>query len=81
MRELFRPDAHQQAMELANGPSQPLGAHSRDRFDSLRTTPLADRFAIAAGCAECLTKPYELADLIALVERYIGPAQPQTNTA
>ncbi|HEY8677441.1 MAG TPA: response regulator [Candidatus Dormibacteraeota bacterium] len=37
--------------------------------------------AIAAGCAECLTKPYELADLIALVERYIGPAQPQTNTA
>src|SRR6202022_3176019 len=31
--------------------------------------------AIAAGCAECLTKPYELDDLIALVERYIGPAE------
>jgi two-component system, cell cycle response regulator DivK len=37
--------------------------------------------AIAAGCAECLTKPYELADLLALVERYVGPAQPQTKTA
>ena len=34
--------------------------------------------AIAAGCAECLTKPYELGDLIALVERYLGPAQAQT---
>ena len=28
--------------------------------------------AIAAGCAECLTKPYEISDLVALVERYIG---------
>jgi CheY-like chemotaxis protein len=37
--------------------------------------------AIAAGCAECLTKPYEIADLVALVERYIGPAQPLTKTA
>jgi two-component system, cell cycle response regulator DivK len=37
--------------------------------------------AIAAGCAECLTKPYELAELLALVERYIGPAQPQSKTA
>jgi CheY-like chemotaxis protein len=37
--------------------------------------------AIAAGCAECLTKPYEIADLVALVERYIGPAQPLTRTA
>jgi CheY-like chemotaxis protein len=37
--------------------------------------------AVAAGCAECLTKPYELADLLALVERYVGPAQPQTKTA
>jgi CheY-like chemotaxis protein len=37
--------------------------------------------AIAAGCAECLTKPYEIADLVALVEHYIGPAQPLTKTA
>jgi len=37
--------------------------------------------AIAAGCAECLTKPYEIADLVALVGRYIGPAQPLTTTA
>ena len=37
--------------------------------------------ALAAGCAECLTKPYEIADLIALVERYIGPAEPQLKTA
>ena len=37
--------------------------------------------AIAAGCAECLTKPYELEELIALVERYVGPAQPQTKVA
>jgi two-component system cell cycle response regulator DivK len=37
--------------------------------------------ALAAGCAECLTKPYEIADLIALVERYLGPAEPQMKTA
>jgi CheY-like chemotaxis protein len=37
--------------------------------------------AIAAGCAECLTKPYELDELIALVERYLGPAQPHTKVA
>src|SRR5437868_12253277 len=37
--------------------------------------------AIAAGCAECLTKPYELDDLIALVERYVGPAQAQKKIA
>ncbi|HEY0493818.1 MAG TPA: response regulator [Candidatus Dormibacteraeota bacterium] len=37
--------------------------------------------AIAAGCSECLTKPYEIADLVALVERYVGPAQPLTRTA
>lgn len=29
--------------------------------------------ALAAGCSECLTKPYELSDLLAIVERYIGP--------
>ncbi|TMF58791.1 MAG: response regulator [Chloroflexi bacterium] len=29
--------------------------------------------ALAAGCVECLTKPYELADLVAIAERYAGP--------
>jgi two-component system cell cycle response regulator DivK len=37
--------------------------------------------ALAAGCTECLTKPYEIADLVALVERYVGPAQPDVKTA
>jgi len=37
--------------------------------------------AIAAGCAECLTKPYELEELIALVERYVGPAERQAKVA
>jgi len=37
--------------------------------------------AIAAGCAECLTKPYEIADLLALVERYVGPTEPLAKTA
>lgn len=37
--------------------------------------------AIAAGCAECVTKPYELEELIAVVERYIGPAQRQAKIA
>ncbi len=37
--------------------------------------------AIAAGCAECVTKPYELDELIAVVERYIGRAQDQAKIA
>jgi CheY-like chemotaxis protein len=37
--------------------------------------------AIAAGCAECVTKPYELEELVAVVQRYIGPAQPKTKAA
>ena len=37
--------------------------------------------AIAAGCKECLTKPYEIGDLLALVERYVGPAQPDAKSA
>jgi two-component system cell cycle response regulator DivK len=37
--------------------------------------------AIAAGCAECVTKPYELDELIAVVERYIGPAKAQKKVA
>ena len=37
--------------------------------------------AIAAGCAECVTKPYELEELISVVERYIGPATRQEKIA
>jgi two-component system cell cycle response regulator DivK len=37
--------------------------------------------AIAAGCAECVTKPYELDELVAVVERYIGPAKAQKKVA
>jgi CheY-like chemotaxis protein len=37
--------------------------------------------AIAAGCTECLTKPYEISELLALVERYLGPAQPEAQSA
>jgi CheY-like chemotaxis protein len=37
--------------------------------------------AIAAGCAECVTKPYELEELIAVVQHYIGPAQPKAKVA
>jgi len=37
--------------------------------------------AIAAGCAECVTKPYELEELIAVVEHYIGPAQSKSKVA
>jgi CheY-like chemotaxis protein len=37
--------------------------------------------AIEAGCAECVTKPYELEELISVVERYIGPAQRQAKIA
>jgi CheY-like chemotaxis protein len=35
--------------------------------------------ALAAGCVDCLTKPYELADLVAIAERYAGlPDLPKT---
>ena len=37
--------------------------------------------AIAAGCAECVTKPYELEELVSVVERYIGPAQREAKIA
>jgi CheY-like chemotaxis protein len=37
--------------------------------------------AIAAGCAECVTKPYELEELITVVERYVGPAQQRAKVA
>jgi CheY-like chemotaxis protein len=33
--------------------------------------------ALAAGCAECLTKPYEIDELVALVQRYLGSAGSQ----
>jgi CheY-like chemotaxis protein len=28
--------------------------------------------ALNAGCSECLTKPYEISELLALVGRYLG---------
>ena len=34
--------------------------------------------ALAAGCSECLTKPYEIVELLRLVERYLGPAHAQS---
>jgi two-component system, cell cycle response regulator DivK len=34
--------------------------------------------ALAAGCSECLTKPYEIVELVRLVERYLGPAHAQS---
>ncbi len=37
--------------------------------------------AIAAGCAECVTKPYELEELVSVVERYIGPARREAKIA
>jgi CheY-like chemotaxis protein len=58
--------------ELADIPVVAITAHAM----------VGDReAAIAAGCAECLTKPYEIADLLALVEHYIGPALPLARTA
>ena len=37
--------------------------------------------ALAAGCAECLTKPYEMSELLGLVERYVGPPEPRAQSA
>jgi len=31
--------------------------------------------ALAAGCNECLTKPYEIDELVALCQRYVGTDQ------
>ncbi len=31
--------------------------------------------ALAAGCNECLTKPYEIDELVALCQRYLGADQ------
>ena len=33
--------------------------------------------AMEAGCIDCLTKPYDLSDLLAIVERYVGPPSAQ----
>jgi two-component system, cell cycle response regulator DivK len=33
--------------------------------------------ALAAGCAECVTKPYEIDELVALAQRYLGSAGSQ----
>jgi CheY-like chemotaxis protein len=30
--------------------------------------------ALAAGCSECLTKPYEIDELVALCARYVDPS-------
>lgn len=37
--------------------------------------------ALEAGCDECLTKPYEINELIAMVERFIGPATVEKKSA
>lgn len=37
--------------------------------------------ALAAGCVECLTKPYEIAELVAVAQRYIRPGEQQRKTA
>ena len=37
--------------------------------------------ALQAGCDECLTKPYEINDLISMVERFIGPAVAEKKSA
>jgi len=34
--------------------------------------------ALAAGCSECLIKPYEIVDLVRVVERFVGPAHAQS---
>ena len=49
---------------LANIPVVAITAHAM----------VGDReSALASGCAECLTKPYELAELVAIAKRYAGP--------
>ncbi len=49
--------------ELASIPVVAMTAHAM----------VGDReTALAAGCAECLTKPYQISELVALVGRYLG---------
>jgi CheY-like chemotaxis protein len=37
--------------------------------------------ALEAGCDECLTKPYEIEELVTMVARFIGPAATQKKSA
>jgi two-component system, cell cycle response regulator DivK len=37
--------------------------------------------ALEAGCDECLTKPYEINELITIVARFIGPATAEKKSA
>jgi len=37
--------------------------------------------ALEAGCDDCLTKPYEMNELITIVARFIGPAAIETKSA
>jgi CheY-like chemotaxis protein len=55
--------------ELASIPVVAMTAHAM----------VGDReTALAAGCAECLTKPYQISELVALVNRYLGLDQAKT---
>ncbi len=37
--------------------------------------------ALEAGCDDCLTKPYEIEELVAMVARFIGPATTEQKSA
>ena len=37
--------------------------------------------ALEAGCDECLTKPYEIEELVSMVARFIGPAAGEAKSA
>jgi CheY-like chemotaxis protein len=37
--------------------------------------------ALEAGCDECLTKPYEIEELVTMVARFIGPATAEAKSA
>lgn len=37
--------------------------------------------ALEAGCDDCLTKPYEIDQLVSMVARFIGPATPEQKSA
>jgi CheY-like chemotaxis protein len=37
--------------------------------------------ALEAGCDDCLTKPYEIEELITMVARFIGPATTEAKSA
>jgi CheY-like chemotaxis protein len=37
--------------------------------------------ALEAGCDDCLTKPYEIEELVTMVARFIGPATTEAKSA